>query len=130
MATNSSNPSTAEDAIEQYLQNNTGWHEVATIANAIGYSHGHVLTTGTDMANNNVIERRKNTGKPVVGYLFNGDAEVPGSNRQRYIQLIQMYSNGPTGNLQSKSLSDLQDKLRNVADGTTVFEFKVEFQKP
>lgn len=130
MATSSSNPSTARDAIEQYLQNNSGWYEVATIANATGYSHGHVLSTGTDMANDDIIERRKNTGKPVVAYLFNGDSEVPGSDRQKYIRLIQMYSNDPTGNLQSKSLSNLQDKLRSVADGTTVFDFKVEFRKP
>lgn len=130
MATNSSNSSTARDSIEQYLQNNSGWHEVAPIASATGYSHGHVLSTGTEMAENGNIERQKNTNKPVVAYMFNGNSEVPGSNRQRYIQLIQMHSSSPTGNLQSKSLSDLQDKLRDVADGTTVFEFKVEFRKP
>jgi len=130
MATNSSNPSTARQAIKQYLQNNSGWHEITPIVNATGYSRTHILSTGTEMAESGEISRRKNTGKPVVAYLFNGTAEVPGSDANRYIRLIKKYSSGSVENLQGMSLEELQNKLRELADGTTVFEFKVEFRHP
>jgi hypothetical protein len=56
--------------------------------------------------------------------------EVPGSNRQEYIRLIQLHATNPPSNLQSMSLDTLQDRLRSVADGTTRIESKLEFRIP
>jgi hypothetical protein len=132
MSSQQQNSTTARDAIEQYLRKNGGWHEVNPIAVSTGYSHNHILRTGTEMADdtNSPVERRKNTGKPVIGYRFNGASEVPGSDRQAYIRYIRMYGNGVHGKLKAKSLSDLQDILRGIADSTVVFDFKVEFRIP
>lgn len=132
VSTTGSGGTTAVDAIEQYLQTNPGWHEVAEIANATGYSHGHTLTTGTSLAADNTspVERRKNRSKPVVAYILNGNSEVPGSDPQRYIDLIRRHSTSPPSNLGAMSLDQLQTQLRKVASGTTVFEWKVEFRIP
>lgn len=132
MSSQSQNTQTARDAIGQYLQNNPGWTEVTPIVRSTGYTRGHILQTATDMANDSSssVEKRKNFSKPVVAYIFNGNWEFPGADPQEYIQLIRMYSNSPPATLTSMSLSDLQSELRNVADGTTVPEFKVEFRIP
>jgi len=132
MSSKQQNSSTARDAIEQYLRKNSGWSEVNPIAVSTGYSHDHILRTGTEMSRdtNKPVERHKNTSKPVIGYRFNGTSEVPGSDRQAYIRYIRMYGNGGYGNIQAKSLSELQDILRNIADSTVVFDFKVEFRIP
>lgn len=132
MSSKNKNRQTARDAIEQYLKTNPGWKEVATITNNTGYTHGHILQTATDMANKSStsVERQKNFSKPIVAYLFNQNSEVPGSNPKTYIRLIKRYSNNPPASLQSMSLNELQDELRNIADGTVVFEHKVEFRIP
>ena len=132
MSSQNQQSTTARASIKQFLSNNGGWHEVNPIATSIGYSHGHVLQTGTAMANdgNSPVERRKNGNKPVIGYRINGDTKVPASDRQKYIRLIRMYSNAPPSNLNSMSLDTLQTQLRNIADARIVLEHKVEFRIP
>ena len=132
MSSGTSSNTTAEQDIKQYLSNNADWHEVNPIAVATGYSNGHVRSTAKRMANdgNSPVEGRKNHRKPVVGYIFNGDMEVPGSDRQTYIRLIQIHTSNPPSNLQSMSLDALQKRLRRVADDSTRIESKLEFRIP
>jgi hypothetical protein len=130
MSTQSQPSSTAEQAIQQYLDSNPGWHEVRAITVATGYSNGHIRSTAKRMADdgNSPVEGRKNLSKPVVGYSLNGNLEVPGANRQKYIRLIKQHATHPPSNLNSMSLSKLQDELRRVADSTTRIESKLEFR--
>lgn len=132
MSSGTSSNTTAEQAIKQFLSSNSGWHETQPLATATSYSIGHVRSTATVMAEeqNSPVQKRKNTRKPVVAYIFNGNWEFPGSDRQAYIRLIRMYANSPPSNLLSMSLSSLQSTLRSVADDTAVPEYKVEFRIP
>lgn len=132
MSSTSQSTPTADTKIEQFLSNNPGWHEVKPIARATGYSDGHTRQTATELARqrSNPVRRRKNHRKPIIAYVVNGSVEVPGSNRQRYIQLIRQHANGPPGNLTSMSLSELQQALYRIATARTVIEWKVEFMVP
>ena len=132
MSSSNSGGTTATTDIAQFLSNNSGWHEVAEIANATGYSHGHVLSTATKMANDSSspVKRRKNRRKPIIGYIFNGQMEVPGSDRQKYIRLIKLYGTNAPANLHSMTLDRLQKELRRVADGMSRLDSKVEFRIP
>ncbi|GAA0727058.1 hypothetical protein GCM10009060_25190 [Halorubrum trapanicum] len=129
MSSKSSGNTTARHDIVQYLGNNSGWHEVADIANAVGYSHNHALSTGKQLARDEAtgVEGRKNHSKPVVGYYINGSLEVPGSNRQEVVRLIRVHSDSHPS-LEGMSMDELYKCLRNVASGTVTLEYKREFR--
>lgn len=138
-ATNVSNPvssqssggSTARDSVEQYLNNNRGWHEVAEIRDAIGYSHDHTLKTCKRLRDADVIEGEKNWSKTIIGYWIKGNVHVPGNDVQQLIDIIRTHGTPPFPNVNSMSISELQDHIRyNIADSVAVLGAKWEFRKP
>lgn len=132
MSSKSSGNTTARHDIVQYLNNNGGWHEVSAISNAVGYSHGHTLSTSKQLSRDgsSPVEGRKNHSKPVIGYYINGSLEVPGDDRQEVVRLIRLHSDSHP-NLGSMSMSELYKYLRqNVASTTITIEYKREFQIP
>lgn len=132
MSTTNQGGPPAIDQAEQHLTNHSGWHEVSTIANAIGYSHGHTLGVckELDQDPNSDVEGRKNPNKPVMGYYVNGDLEIPGDDRQEVIDLIKQHGTARP-NFSQMSLDDLYNHLRyNVASGSTRLDSKWEFRVP
>ncbi|UHQ98911.1 hypothetical protein HYG81_24420 (plasmid) [Natrinema zhouii] len=130
MSSKSSGGSTASDAAEEYLRNNSGWHEVRDLANATGYNKDYIRRVAKTLANNNPnAESRKNGRKQIIGYSINGNLEVPGGNKTALINLIKKYGNSQPGNLQGMSVSELQKYLRyNIANGIVPLGSKLEFR--
>lgn len=130
MSSQNSGGSTAKDAVEQYLRNNSGWHEVRDLSNATGYDNDYIRRVAKDLASSNSnIQKRKNRNKPVIGYEIHGELKVPGGNMKALIGLIKTYGGSTPSNLQNKSISDLQKYIRNhIADSVVPLESKLEFR--
>lgn len=130
MSSKTSGGSTAADAVEQYLKNNGGWHEVRDLANATGYSKDYIRRVAKTLVNNNSkAQSRKNRNKPIIGYSIHGDIKVPGGDRSTLINLIKTYGSSTPSNLHSMSVSELQKYLRNnIAGGVVPLGNKLEFR--
>jgi hypothetical protein len=130
MSSQNSGGRTAEDEIEQYLKQNSGWHEVADIANATSYTKGHIRSTSKRMTSTYTsMEGRKNSQKKVIGYEINGDLVVPGGDRGVLLSLIRTHATNPPANLSSMSVKRLQKYLRNnIATSVVPLESKLEFR--
>jgi len=131
MSKTTSGGSTARDDAVQFLNNHSGWYEVAEIRDAIGYCGKHTRESLKALGDAGRIEGRKNSEKIIIGYWINGNAHVPGNNRQELIDLIRRYDTPPLPNFAGMTVDDLQNHLRyNVADNVGRLGKKWEFRKP
>ena len=128
-STNQSNP-TAEDKIEQFAKSNSGWHEVVDLANATGYSKGHVRSTAKQMASAySSMEKRKNSQKRVIGYEINGELVVPGGNRAVLEDIIRTHATNVPSNLSQMAVKQMQKFIRKrIATSVVPLGAKLEFR--
>jgi DNA-binding transcriptional ArsR family regulator len=115
---------TARTEIKRFLSGSGEWHSVSEIARHTGYSDSHVRNECHSLADEEVIDRRRN-GR-VIGYSINDDLKVPGAERENLMSLIQTYGSSVPA---KKTVDALQDHIRDkVADGVVPLQEKLEFK--
>ena len=105
---------TIKPQIQNFLASN-GQSTVAEIADGIDYSNGYTRQTAKEMKADGQINGSKTTRIPAV--IIKGNYEVLSGDRDYLLAIVKKYAPGKLPAAKSKSVSDLQDFIRNqIAD--------------
>jgi len=116
---------TIKNQIENYLASN-GQSTVAEIADGIGYSNGYTRQNAKEMMANERINGSKTTRIPAV--IIDGNYEVLSGDRDYLLGIVKRYAPSKLSAAKSKSISDLQDFIRNqIADNVVGGPYRWEF---
>lgn len=115
---------TAKDAILAHLTAN-GPSTVSEIANATGYSPGHIRNTCRQMVNDGTISGTK-VPKRVPAVIINGQFHVVTGSRKQLLRIVKIHAPHLLATARGLSVSQLQSLIADkIADRTVSYPQRI-----